>query len=93
MILQPKATNIIARPENAATKTKTGLLLAPGHKRTKPRLAVVVAIGEQVSRVGIGDRILFQPFAAQELTFDGDELLVLDEEFILTTVEKEVEHG
>jgi chaperonin GroES len=87
MIFNPLNDNVIAQPEKAEDKTKSGILLGNPSAREKQRIAIVVAIGDKVTRVKVGDRILFQAFATNDLSVGNDEYISLKEEFIVATVE------
>ncbi len=88
MIFNPLNDNIIAAPEKAQTETKSGFILTAGTKREQPRIAKVVAIGENVKLVKVDDRIVFQAFAASDLKVGDDEYLAIHEEFVIATVKE-----
>jgi chaperonin GroES len=87
MIFNPLNDNVIAKPEHAETKSKSGILLGNGSNREQPRLAIVVAIGDKVDTVKVGDRILFQAFATNDLKVGDEQFISMKQEFIVATVE------
>lgn len=89
MIFEPLNDNIVAQPEEAQTKTKSGLLLTPGTKREQPRTAKVIAVGPKVKEVKVGHRILFQAFATSDVKVGDDEYIMLREEFVVARIVKE----
>lgn len=87
MIFKPLNDNIIAEPEKAQNKTTSGILLASsGTGREQPRTATVIAVGDKVQHVKIGDRILFQAFATSDLKVGDEEYIALREEFVVATL-------
>lgn len=86
MIFNPLNDNIIAEPEKAVTQSVSGFLLSAGTKREQPRTAKVLAIGEKVKAVKVGDRIIFQAFATSDLKVGDDDYLAIREEFVIATI-------
>lgn len=86
MIFKPLTDNIIAKPEKAAKQTKSGFILPAGGSNEQPRTAEVVAIGPKVTDLKVGDRFLFQAFAAAELKVGDDDYIAIREEFVIATV-------
>lgn len=91
--IQPLADYVVAEPEEAPTKTASGLYL-PGGATEKPKVAKVIAVGP--GRVGgdgkhiavavkTGDRILYS-YSTTELKVDGAAYLLIKEDSILATL-------
>lgn len=59
MNIQPMADYIVVQAEEAANKTASGLYL-PGNAQEKPKIAKVVAVGENVKAVKVGDRVIYR---------------------------------
>ncbi len=93
MIFEPHNDNVIAEPEKAQEKSKSGLYLGTVSSREQPRLAKVIAIGPKVKEVKVGDRILFQAFATSDLKVGDDEYIALKEEFVVATVKEAKKNG
>lgn len=88
MIFNPLGDNIIATPEKAEEKTKSGIFLGPPGKREQPRTAIALAVGPKVEHIKVGDRFLFQAFATSELKVGDDEYLAIKEEFVVATIKE-----
>lgn len=86
MIFKPLNDNVIAVPEAPQGQTKSGIFLGTGSKREQPRTAKVIAVGEKVKLVKVGDRIIFQAFATSDLKIGKDEYIAIREEFVIATV-------
>lgn len=93
--IKPLADYVVAEPEEAPTKTASGLYL-PGGAAEKPKVATVVAVGPgRVAEGGktvpvgvkVGDRILYS-YSTTELKTDGKEYLIIKEDSILATLGK-----
>jgi|GEM_PF-3641529 len=90
MIFNPLTDNIIAMPEEAAKQSKSGILFTTGTTREQPRIAEVKAVGPKVEHLKVGDKFLFQAFAAAELKVGDDNYIAIREEFVIATIgEKE----
>lgn len=83
--INPLADRVVAKREEAATKTASGIYL-PENAKEQPKVAVVEAVGADVKTVKKGDRILFKEFSTTDVKLDGTEYLIVKEEDILATV-------
>jgi chaperonin GroES len=92
--IKPLGDYVVAEPEEAATKTASGLYL-PEKATEKPKVAKVVAIGQ--GRIGddnervpmtlkVGDRILYKSYSPTEVKVDGKDYLLIKEEDVLATL-------
>lgn len=73
-----------------------GGIIIPDSAREKPQRGTVIAtgsgtIGEDGTRVPLdvkaGDLILFGKYASQDITLDGEELLIMRESDVLAVIE------
>lgn len=86
--LEPIGDRIILKADDAKEEiTKAGILI-PAAAQPKPQIATVVAIGRGrfsdhgiliPLRVKIGDRVLFNPYAASEFKLNDETLYMLHE--------------
>jgi chaperonin GroES len=84
--VQPLAEYVVAVPEEAQTKTASGLYL-PGGSTEKPKVAKVVAVGKEVADVQVGDRILYKnEFEAVNVKVDGDTYIIVYVKNVIATV-------
>lgn len=92
--VNPLSDYVVAQPEEAPTKTASGLYL-PEKSTEKPKVAKVLAVGP--GRVGddneripmtvkVGDRILYKSYSPTEVKVDGKEYLLIKEEDVLATL-------
>jgi len=97
MNIRPLYDRIVVRRKEEETTTAGGIFL-PGAATEKPSAGVVLAVGEgrvldngdvRPLAVKVGDRVLFNKYAASEntISIDGEELLVLGEADILAVFE------
>lgn len=84
--VKPLGDYIVAQPEEAPTKTASGLYL-PEKATEKPKVAKVLAIGPAAQQVKVGDRILYKSYSPTEVKVDGVEYLLVKEEDILATLQ------
>lgn len=85
MNVNPLGDYIVAQPEEAPTKTASGLYL-PEKATEKPKVAKVVAVGPLAKQVKVGDRILYEAYSPTEVKVDGKEYLLVREEKVLATL-------
>ncbi|MBI4034609.1 co-chaperone GroES [Candidatus Saccharibacteria bacterium] len=83
--LLPLAEWVVAEPEEAATKTASGLYL-PDKAAEKPQVAKVLKVGSKVKEIKAGDRIVYKSYSTTELKLDGKDYILVKDEDILATV-------
>lgn len=83
--IQPLADHVVAQPEEAETKTRSGLYV-PDSAKEKPKTSKVVAVGAAVKNVKVGDRIIYGGFTQTEVNVEGVDYVIVKEENILATV-------
>ncbi len=83
--IQPLADYVVARQEEAESKTASGLYL-PDKAQEKPKVAKVVAVGKNVQEIKVGDRIVYKTYSTTEVKVGADEYMLIKEEDILATV-------
>ena len=83
--IQPLSDYVVAEPEEAPTKTASGLYL-PEKATEKPKVAKVLAAGKDAKQIKVGDRILYKSYSPTEVKVDGKEYLLIKEEDVLATL-------
>jgi co-chaperonin GroES (HSP10) len=78
-MLQPLAKKIIVKP----VEPPQGTLILPGLQPTQWH---VIAIGDEVTKVAVGDKIYFEKHFAADLLHEKEKFLVIDEQVILAKV-------
>lgn len=99
MSVKPLEDRILVRRVEAQTRSAGGILI-PEKAAEKPSEGIVLAIGpgrllENNQRlapsVKVGDRVLFTKYGAQEISHQGEMLLIVRESDLLAVVESQVE--
>ena len=94
MKLKPLSDRVVVKPEQAEEKTASGIIL-PDTAKEKPQLGKIVAIGKGKiadngsivkMNVKVNDKVLYGKYSGTEITFDGDELLIMRESDILAVL-------
>jgi chaperonin GroES len=83
--IQPLADYVVARGEEAAAKTASGLYL-PDNAKEKPKTVLIVGVGPQVTQVKVGDRVIYKSFSSTEIKVDGVEYAIIKEEDVIAKV-------
>lgn len=87
--ITPLHDRVIVKPAAAETKTAGGIII-PDTAKEKPQRGVVIAAGpgkkDEPVTVQAGDTVLYGKYAGTEITFDGQELLIMRESDILAIV-------
>jgi chaperonin GroES len=83
--IKPLADYVVAKQEEAESKTASGLYL-PEKAAEKPKTATVVAVGKKVVDIKVGDRIIYKNYGPVEAKVGGVDYLIIDEEDILATI-------
>jgi chaperonin GroES len=95
-MIKPLGERVVVRREKEETKTSTGIILGEANKE-KSRIATVVALGTGrildngktvPFNVSVGDRVFLSNYAGDnEVTYEEDELLIVDQSQILAVIE------
>ncbi|PHR11318.1 MAG: co-chaperone GroES [Aequorivita sp.] len=87
--IQPLADRVLVEPQEAETKTASGLYI-PDSAKEKPQKGKVVAVGkgkeDQKMTVKVGDTVLYGKYSGSELKFDGKDYLIMREDDILAII-------
>ena len=86
MNIQPMADYIVVQAEQAQTKTASGLYI-PGNAQEKPKTAKVVAVGLEVKKDKVGDRVIYKnEYEATNVKVAKDEYTLVYRANIIATV-------
>ncbi|MBX6381292.1 MAG: co-chaperone GroES [Thermoflavifilum sp.] len=87
--ITPLADRVIVKPAPAEEKTKGGIII-PDTAKEKPQRGTVVAAGpgkkDEPTTVKPGDKVLYGKYAGTEISFDGEDYLIMRESDILAIV-------
>jgi chaperonin GroES len=90
----PLSDNVVVQRLDAEEKTAGGIVL-PDSARELPQQGKILSIGDgrllengrrTPMQVREGDRVIFRTYAGNEVTVDGDELLIMSEDDILAVI-------
>lgn len=93
--LKPVGNRVVAKRTEEQATTKGGIIL-PDSAKQKQETAIVVAIGTGATTkdgkvipipVSVGDTILMDRYAAQEVTIDDEEYIIVKADDIIAIVE------
>lgn len=95
-MIKPLGERVVVRREKEEKTTTTGIILGESSK-DKSRIATVVALGTGrildngktvPFNVKVGDRVYLSSYAGDnEVTYEGEDLLVVDQSQILAVIE------
>jgi chaperonin GroES len=87
--IQPLADRVLVEPQEAETKTASGIII-PDSAKEKPQQGKVVAVGkgkkDHSMTVKVGDTVLYGKYSGSELKFEGKDYLIMREDDILAIV-------
>jgi len=87
--IQPLSDRVLVEPQEAETKTASGLYI-PDSAKEKPQQGKVVAVGkgnkDHDMTVKVGDIVLYGKYSGSELKFEGTDYLIMREEDILAII-------
>ena len=95
MKVRPLHDRILVRRIEEEEKTKGGLII-PDTAKEKPQEGKVIAVGKGRVRedgtlrpldVHKGDRVLFSKYSGTEIQLEGDEHLIIREDYVLAVLE------
>jgi chaperonin GroES len=85
--IKPLADRVLVKPSKAEEKTASGIII-PDTAKEKPMQGEIVAVGKgrvaddgKVSplELKVGDKVLYGKYSGTEVTFDGEEYLIMRE--------------
>jgi chaperonin GroES len=88
--LKPLGDKVVVQVTEQEDKTASGIYL-PDTAKKKPQEGKVIAVGDgrvldngERNRISVkvGDRVLFSKYGGNEVTIDGEEYTILDEDQI-----------
>ena len=95
MSLQPLDDRIVVRPSEAEEKTASGLVI-PDTAKEKPQQGEVLAVGpgRRADNTGdlvpldisVGDTVVYSKYGGTEITFEGEDLLILTGRDVLAKI-------
>ncbi len=87
--IQPLSDRVLVEPQEAETKTASGIYI-PDSAKEKPQQGKVVAVGkgkkDHEMTVKVGDVVLYGKYSGSELKYDGKDYLIMREDDILAII-------
>jgi len=98
MKIKPLHNHIVIKQQDE-TETMYGNIVVPDLGKEKPLMGEVVAVGPGIrsitgevfirTEVQVGEIVVFPAFGGTKMTIDGEEFIVMKEQDLLATLEKE----
>jgi len=87
MKIKPLGERILVKTEEKVEKTKGGIYI-PDTAKEKPQEGKIVAVGKlKESELKVGDTVIFESFAGNEIEVEGKKYLIMNEKDVLAKVE------
>ncbi|MDR0814216.1 MAG: co-chaperone GroES [Bacteroidales bacterium] len=87
--IKPLSDRVLVQPQEAESKTASGLII-PDTAKEKPQKGTVVAAGpgtkDETMQVKIGDVVLYGKYSGSELNVDGTDYLIMRQSDILAVI-------
>lgn len=87
MFIKPLNNKVIILPNSPENKTKSGLFLLDTNQNNSQE-GRVEEIGDKVTKIKIGDNIIFPKYGGQELKFNNNVYLVINEDDIIGIIKE-----
>lgn len=93
--LKPLAGYVLIKPQEAETKTSSGIIL-PESAQEKPAMGTVLAVGDEMvlengktikSPVKVGDVVYFKKWGGDDIKIDGKELKLVKFDDLMAILE------
>ena len=89
MKIKPLADRVVVQPQEAETKTASGLFI-PDTSKEKPQRGKVVAVGsgkkDEPMELKEGDIVLYGKYAGTEINVDGTDYLIMRQSDVLAVI-------
>ncbi len=87
--IKPLADRVLVEPAPAEEKTSGGIII-PDTAKEKPQMGTIIAVGQGTKdnpiTVKVGDKVLYGKYSGTELTFEGNDYLIMRESDIYAVV-------
>lgn len=93
--LTPIGGNILVKPVSEEKTSASGIVLPDTIDKEKPQKGKIIALGtgkisNEGKKIGFnvkeGDIVIFKKYSPDEITVDGEEYLIMDEDAILAVI-------
>lgn len=74
--LDPTEDRLVVRPDIPKEQTVGGIII-PQMAQEKPTQGTVITVGPKVFGIATGDLVLYSRFGGQDVTIEGEDLLIL----------------
>ena len=97
MKIKPLHNHIVIKQQDE-TETMYGNIVVPDLGKEKPLMGEVIAVGPGIytvtgtwleTKINVGEIVVFPAFGGTKMTIDGEEFIVMKENDLLATLEKE----
>ncbi len=94
MDIKPLADRVVVKPSEAEEKTESGIIL-PDTAKERPQKGEIIAVGtgkksdsgESIPlEVKEGDQVIYGKYSGTEITYQGDEYLIMKESDLLAVL-------
>ena len=89
MKIKPLADRVVVQPQEAETKTASGLYI-PDTAKEKPQHGKIVAVGsgkkDEPMELKEGDMVLYGKYAGTEINVDNEEYLIMRQSDVLAII-------
>lgn len=93
--IQPLFDNVLIRPDDAQTKTSSGIYL-PDNAKEKPQVGTVMAVGPGATddkgktismQIKKGQKVMYKKWGGNEVKVAGEEWTIVEQKDILAVME------
>lgn len=84
---EPINNDVILIPEDAPTKTASGLYIPESAQET-PSIGTVVAFAKSIDDLKIGDRVIYRKYEQFEIKLEGKKFISIPKKAVVTKVIK-----
>ena len=78
MNFKPLGERVLVERIEEVSTTASGIII-PDSAKDKPSQGTVIAIGNDVEEIKVGDTIVFGKYSGNEITLDNKEYIIMDE--------------
>ena len=84
--IQPLGTKLYAAEVRKERKTESGIILDGASSVKETAAAVILAVGDEVTKVKVNDKVYLDWTKTKLVVVDGQQRVVLDEEDVLAII-------
>jgi chaperonin GroES len=84
--VKPTGNKVLVKMLDVENKTAGGVILSSS-KNEKPKFADVLAVGNEVADIFVGDKVVIENYSGDDVSINGEKLKIVKDTDIIAKIE------